>query len=124
MAGPRGSSPNATAIEYGYCYQSAAVVPDGSTAPAPADDIRVYQPFTRPGAPLPHAWIDDEDGRRRPVKDLVAPGRFPADRLSEPPAAGALTLVRRTAHGTGRRPREFAVDRLGLRSGKQGLGPS
>ena len=47
-----------------------------STAPAPSDDIRVYQPSTRPGAPLPHAWIDDEDGRRRPVKDLVAPGRF------------------------------------------------
>jgi 2,4-dichlorophenol 6-monooxygenase len=36
----------------------------------------VYQPSTRPGAPPPHAWIDDEDGRRRPVKDLVAPGRF------------------------------------------------
>ncbi len=29
-----------------------------------------------PGAPLPHAWIEDEDGNRRPVKDLVAPGRF------------------------------------------------
>ena len=63
-------------VEYGYCYQSAAVVPDGSATPAPADDIRVYQPSTRPGAPLPHAWIDDEDGNRRPVKDLVAPGRF------------------------------------------------
>ena len=63
-------------VEYGYCYQSAAIVPDGGAAPAPADDIRVYQPSTRPGAPLPHAWIDDEDGRRRPVKDLVAPGRF------------------------------------------------
>ena len=63
-------------VEYGYCYQSAAVVPDGSAAPAPADDIRVYQPSTRPGAPLPHAWIDDEDGNRRPIKDLVAPGRF------------------------------------------------
>jgi hypothetical protein len=63
-------------VEYGYCYQSAAVVPDGSAAPAPADDIRVYQPSTRPGAPLPHAWIDDEDGHRRPVKDLVTPGRF------------------------------------------------
>ena len=63
-------------VEYGYCYQSAAVVPDGSAAPAPADDIRVYQPSTRPGAPLPHAWIDDEDGNRRPVKDLFAPGRF------------------------------------------------
>ena len=63
-------------VEHGYCYQSAAVVPDGSAAPVPADDIRVYQPGTRPGAPLPHAWIDDEDGHRRPIKDLVAPGRF------------------------------------------------
>jgi 2,4-dichlorophenol 6-monooxygenase len=40
------------------------------------DDIRVYEPSTRPGAPLPHAWIDDEDGNRRPIKDLVSPGRF------------------------------------------------
>ena len=63
-------------VEFGYCYQSAAVVPDGSAAPAPADEIRVYQPSTRPGAPLPHAWVEDEDGHRRPVKDLVAPGRF------------------------------------------------
>ena len=63
-------------IEYGHSYQSAAVVPDGSAAPAPADDIRVYQPSTRPGAPLPHGWIDDEDGNRRPVTGLVAPGRF------------------------------------------------
>ena len=63
-------------VEYGCRYQSAAVVPDGSTAPAPADEIRVYQPSTRPGSPLPHAWVDDEDGHRRPVKDLVAPGRF------------------------------------------------
>ena len=44
--------------------------------PVPLDDIRVYEPSTRPGAPLPHAWIDDEDGTRRPIKDLVAPGRF------------------------------------------------
>ena len=63
-------------VEYGYCYQSAAVVPDGSAAPAPVDEIRVYQPSTRPGAPLPHAWVNDEDGNRLPVKDLVAPGRF------------------------------------------------
>src|SRR5215469_4291096 len=63
-------------VEYGSCYSSAAVVPDGSAAPASDDDIRVYQPGTRPGAPLPHAWIDDEDGVRRPLKDLVGPGRF------------------------------------------------
>ncbi len=63
-------------VEYGYSYQSAAVVPDGSAAPAPVDEVRVREPSTRPGAPLPRAWIDDEDGNRRPVKDLVAPGRF------------------------------------------------
>jgi 2,4-dichlorophenol 6-monooxygenase len=63
-------------VEFGYAYESAAVVPDGSPPPRPVDDIRVYQPSTRPGAPLPHAWIEDEDGDRRPIKDLVAPGRF------------------------------------------------
>jgi 2,4-dichlorophenol 6-monooxygenase len=63
-------------VEYGYRYDSAAVVPDGTPAPVPLDDIRIYEPSTRPGAPLPHAWIDDEDGNRRPIKDLVIPGRF------------------------------------------------
>jgi 2,4-dichlorophenol 6-monooxygenase len=62
-------------VEFGYTYDSAAVVSDGP-APRPADDIRVYEPSTTPGAPLPQAWIDDEDGNRRPIKDLVAPGRF------------------------------------------------
>jgi 2,4-dichlorophenol 6-monooxygenase len=63
-------------VEYGYSYRSAAVVPDGSHTPTSVDEIRVYQPSIRPGAPLPHAWIEDEDGNRRPIKDLVAPGRF------------------------------------------------
>ncbi|HVP02571.1 MAG TPA: FAD-dependent monooxygenase [Solirubrobacteraceae bacterium] len=63
-------------VEYGYAYESAAVVADGTPAPANPDEIRVYQPSTRPGSPLPHAWIDDEDGNRRPIKDLVRPGRF------------------------------------------------
>ena len=40
------------------------------------DESASTSPSTRPGAPLPHAWIDDEDGDRRPIKDLVAPGRF------------------------------------------------
>ncbi len=63
-------------VEYGYTYESAAVVPDGTEPPAPVDDVRVYEPSTRPGAPLPHAWIEDEEGERRPLKDLVSPGRF------------------------------------------------
>jgi 2,4-dichlorophenol 6-monooxygenase len=63
-------------VELGYAYESAAIVPDDTPPPDPVDEVRVYEPSTRPGAPLPHAWIDDEDGRRRPIKDLVEPGRF------------------------------------------------
>ena len=54
----------------------AAIVPDGSRAPEPIDPIRVYQPSTAPGHPLPHAWLDADDGRRLSTLDLVRPGRF------------------------------------------------
>lgn len=63
-------------VEYGYTYASPAIVGDGSPEPHSPDEIRVYTPSTRPGAPLPHVWIDDEEGARRPIKDLVAPGRW------------------------------------------------
>jgi 2,4-dichlorophenol 6-monooxygenase len=63
-------------VELGYRYESAAIDDDGSPLPDPVDPVRVYEPSTRPGAPLPHAWIDDENGGRRPIKDLVRPGRF------------------------------------------------
>jgi 2,4-dichlorophenol 6-monooxygenase len=63
-------------VELGYAYESDAIVPDGTQPPQPVDEIRVYEPSTRPGAPLPHAWIDDQDGNRRAIKDLVRPGRF------------------------------------------------
>jgi 2,4-dichlorophenol 6-monooxygenase len=64
------------AVEYGYAYASSAVVPDGRPAPAALDEIRVYVPSTRPGAPLPHAWLEDPDGARSSTLDLVRPGRF------------------------------------------------
>lgn len=63
-------------VEYGYCYDSAAVVPDHSPKPEPIDDVRLYQPSTRPGSPLPHAWLDDGSGKRLALKDLIQPGRF------------------------------------------------
>ena len=63
-------------VELGYAYESAAVVPDGTPPVTSVDEIRLYEPSTRPGSPLPHAWIDDADGVRRPIKDLVKPGRF------------------------------------------------
>jgi 2,4-dichlorophenol 6-monooxygenase len=64
------------AVEYGYTYASSAVVPDGRPAPAAVDEIRVYAPSTRPGAPLPHAWLEDADGARCSTLDLVRPGSF------------------------------------------------
>jgi 2,4-dichlorophenol 6-monooxygenase len=63
-------------VEYGYAYESAAVVEDGTPPAEIPDDMRIHVPSTRPGSPLPHAWVDDEEGRRRPIKDLVEPGRF------------------------------------------------
>ncbi|HEX2467377.1 MAG TPA: FAD-dependent monooxygenase [Solirubrobacterales bacterium] len=63
-------------VEFGYTYESAAVIPDGTPPRHSVDEVRVYEPSTRPGAPLPHAWVDDEDGNRRPIKDLVEPGRW------------------------------------------------
>ena len=65
-------------VEYGYTYtaDAAAIVPDGSSAPEPIDPIRVYRPSTAPGHPLPHAWLDADDGERLSTLDLVAPGRF------------------------------------------------
>jgi 2,4-dichlorophenol 6-monooxygenase len=63
-------------VEYGYRYESSAVVPDGTAPPAALDDVRAYVPSTRPGAPLPHAEIEDADGVRCSTLDLVRPGRF------------------------------------------------
>jgi 2,4-dichlorophenol 6-monooxygenase len=63
-------------VEYGYRYESSAVVPDGTAPPAALDEVRAYVPSTRPGAPLPHAEIEDADGVRCSTLDLVRPGRF------------------------------------------------
>jgi 2,4-dichlorophenol 6-monooxygenase len=63
-------------VEYGQTYASSAVVADGTPAPEPIDDIRVYTPSTRPGSPLPHADLDDLDGNRVPMMSIVRPGRF------------------------------------------------
>jgi 2,4-dichlorophenol 6-monooxygenase len=64
------------AVEFGYRYESPAVVPDGAPEPPALDDVHVYEPGTRPGSPLPHAELEDRDGERLAIKDVVRPGRF------------------------------------------------
>ncbi len=63
-------------VEYGYTYASPAVVNDDTAPLAPVDPVRVYMPSTRPGAPLPHANVDDADGVSKPLMSLVKAGHF------------------------------------------------
>ncbi|MFF0223291.1 FAD-dependent monooxygenase [Streptomyces sp. NPDC004629] len=63
-------------IELGFNYEAGALVPDGSEAP-PRDPMGlVYQPTTRPGHRLPHAWLA-HGGQLLSTHDLVgAQGGF------------------------------------------------
>ena len=63
-------------VEYGQPYASSAIIHDETPAPPALDDIRLYEPSTRPGAPLPHAELEDLDSNRLPLMKLVQPGQF------------------------------------------------
>jgi 2,4-dichlorophenol 6-monooxygenase len=39
------------------------------------DKVRLYQPTTRPGHPLPHAWVE-RAGERVPLRSLIHDGHF------------------------------------------------
>lgn len=61
---------NAHGIELGYCYESGALVHDATTySENPRDPVRYYHPTTRPGARLPHAWLE-RDRARQSTLDL------------------------------------------------------
>ena len=62
-------------VEFGYVYRSAAIVHDGIAEPEPVDGVRVYEPSTNAGHPLPHAFVERE-GQRMPLCDLVHGGHF------------------------------------------------
>jgi 2,4-dichlorophenol 6-monooxygenase len=61
--------------ELGFTYESAAIIDDGSAPHVPLDSVRIYEPRTRPGHPLPHAFVE-RGGKRLPVSNLVHSGRF------------------------------------------------
>ncbi len=67
--------PQAHDMEIGYEYGAGALVPDGTPAPERDPMASVYQPNTRPGARLPHAWLE-RAGRRVSTHDLIGVGRF------------------------------------------------
>ena len=63
-------------VDFGYNYAEGAIVDDDQTPRAePLESIRLYQPSTRPGHPLPHAFVEYA-GRRTSTAELVGAGRF------------------------------------------------
>jgi 2,4-dichlorophenol 6-monooxygenase len=63
-------------VDFGYNYPAGAIVDDDPTPDAePLESIRLYQPSTRPGHPLPHAFVEYA-GRRTSTAELVGAGRF------------------------------------------------
>jgi len=62
-------------IEFGYSYQSSAVVRDGDLELTELDSARLYQPTTTPGHPLPHAWVEHA-GVRIALRTLTHGGYF------------------------------------------------
>lgn len=62
-------------LELGYTYDSAAVVDDGSPSKAGLDEVRLYEPSTKPGHPMPHAFVEHA-GRRIALGELVHGGHF------------------------------------------------
>jgi 2,4-dichlorophenol 6-monooxygenase len=62
-------------VDFGYTYHSAAIVDDGSPEPEPIDPVRIYEPSTRPGSSLPHAWVE-RAGERLALGSLVHGGHF------------------------------------------------
>jgi 2,4-dichlorophenol 6-monooxygenase len=63
-------------VEMNQRYQSCAVAGDGTPDPGFArDEACWYQPSTRPGAHLPHAWLT-RNQRRVSTLDLCGKGKF------------------------------------------------
>ena len=67
---------NCHGVELNQRYASTAIVPDGTPEPAwERDQELYYQASTRPGARVPHVWLE-RDRKRLSTIDLVGHGRF------------------------------------------------
>jgi 2,4-dichlorophenol 6-monooxygenase len=62
-------------LQLGFSYDAGALVDDGAPKPVADNPVREVVPSSRPGARLPHGWVE-RDGRRISTLDLVQPDRF------------------------------------------------
>lgn len=58
-------------LQLGFSYETGALVADGTDKPVPANPVRDFIPTSRPGARLPHGWVE-RDGQRISTLDLVS----------------------------------------------------
>ena len=54
---PRREFLNEQGLIYGLCYQSMAVIPDGTPPVEVTDPVTEYVPSARPGSRAPHVWL-------------------------------------------------------------------
>ena len=62
-------------LQLGFRYERGALIDDDGPRPTLANPVREYVPNARPGARLPHAWLD-RDGARISTLDLLPSDRF------------------------------------------------
>jgi 2,4-dichlorophenol 6-monooxygenase len=62
-------------LQLGFSYDEGALVDDGTVKPVADNPVRQVVPSSRPGARLPHGWVE-RDGLRISTLDLVQPDRF------------------------------------------------
>jgi putative polyketide hydroxylase len=70
---PRPEFLNEQGLIFGACYESAAVLSDGTLVPDLASSITEYAPTARPGRRAPHVWLT-RDGQRISTIDLFGKG--------------------------------------------------
>ena len=63
---------NEQGLIFGACYESAAVIPDGTPPPPVVDPVTDYVPSARPGGRAPHVWLM-RAGDRISTIDLFGP---------------------------------------------------
>jgi putative polyketide hydroxylase len=69
---PRREFLNEQGLIFGLCYESMAVMPDGTPPPEVADTVTEYAPSARPGSRAPHVWLQHK-GEQISTIDLFGP---------------------------------------------------
>ena len=69
---PRREFLNEQGLIYGICYQSMAVIPDGTAPVEVVDPVTEYVPSARPGSRAPHVWLR-RGGEQLSTVDLFGP---------------------------------------------------